>query len=111
MLTITSPHVARALAAGRRRSRRRAAWGTFPQRTATRRMNGGYAGASIAALTRQQVQHGVFGFFYYWPACAAARPAASPAQVTCAACGQGRDLLNECGCSYVPVPASRYFRE
>lgn len=40
-----------------------------------------------------------------------AAPATSAAQVTCAACGQGRDLLSECGCSYVPVPASRYFHE
>jgi hypothetical protein len=43
MLTITSPRVARALAAGRRRSRRRAAWGSFRQRTVDRRYCGALA--------------------------------------------------------------------
>lgn len=40
MLTIISPRVARALVAGRRRFQRRAAWGTFAQRTIDRRYCG-----------------------------------------------------------------------
>jgi hypothetical protein len=40
MLTSTSPGVARALAAGRLRSQRRAAWGSLAQRTIDRRYCG-----------------------------------------------------------------------
>ncbi|MGI4822629.1 MAG: hypothetical protein ACRYFV_15575 [Janthinobacterium lividum] len=40
MLIITCPRVARAIAAGRRRSSRRAAWGSFSQRTIDRRYCG-----------------------------------------------------------------------
>jgi len=37
--------------------------------------------------------------------------AAAPAAAVCATCGEGRDPFGECGCSYVPVSASRYFHE
>lgn len=37
--------------------------------------------------------------------------APAPAAAVCATCGEGRDPLGECGCSYVPVSASRYFHE
>ncbi|WP_223653157.1 hypothetical protein [Hymenobacter psoromatis] len=37
--------------------------------------------------------------------------APAPTAVVCATCGEGRDLLGGCGCSYVPVSASRYFHE
>jgi hypothetical protein len=40
MLTIICPRVVRALVAGRRRSQRRAAWGSFSQRTIDRRYCG-----------------------------------------------------------------------
>ncbi len=51
MLTITSPRVARALAAGRARSRRRAAWGSLAQRTIDRRYCGILAAASLAGCS------------------------------------------------------------
>jgi hypothetical protein len=51
MLTITSPRVARALAAGRLRSQRRAAWGSLAQRTIDRRYCGILAAASLAGCS------------------------------------------------------------
>lgn len=48
MLTITSPRVARALVAGRLRSRRRAAWGSFTGRTHRRRIMGSLAATGTA---------------------------------------------------------------
>lgn len=71
MLTITSPRVARALAAGRFRSQRRAVWGTFPQRTASRRVAGAVAAASFEALGRQQAAAGIWAFCSSLPACRA----------------------------------------
>lgn len=61
MLTITSPRVARALVAGRLRSRRRAAWGSFAQRSIDRRYCGLLASGSFAALARIQSTLDPFG--------------------------------------------------
>jgi hypothetical protein len=71
MLTITSPRVAHALVAGRSRSQRRAAWGSFPQRTASRRVAGAVAAASVEALGRHQAAASIWAFCSSLPACRA----------------------------------------
>lgn len=101
MLTITSPRVARALAAGRRRSRRRAAWGSLAQRTIDRRYCGILAAASLAGYDwfAQVVRlAGGRPSAHCWQPFGAAQPQAQPVAICHFCAGPIDEATSLCAC-------------
>jgi hypothetical protein len=97
MLTITCSRVARALAAGRLRSQRRAAWGSFRQRTIDRRycglpsISGPFWFATACRLA------GGLPSSHVWTPCGATAPAASAA--VCRFCNSAiNEATSRCAC-------------